>query len=66
MQQPSQPTKPPKRTTAQAIRARLKANRKLAAHHAKSILERETTGRLERFVELAVQLRQEDAELIEK
>ena len=64
--QPTQRTKPPKRTTAQAIRARLKAQRQLASQHVNSILEREAASRIERFVELADQLRQEDAELTEK
>ncbi|MCZ7860747.1 hypothetical protein O9X98_04955 [Agrobacterium salinitolerans] len=64
--QPTQRTKPPKRTTAQAIRARLKAQRQLAAQHANTVLERESASRIERFVELADQLRQEDAELTEK
>jgi hypothetical protein len=63
---PAQKTKLPKQTTAQAIRARLKAQRKLATQHAISILERDAASRLDRFVELADQLRQEEAELTEK
>lgn len=59
-------TKPPKRTQAQAIRSRLKNQRKLAATQSNAVLERETTARIERFVELAQQLRREDSELTEK
>ncbi|MCV9964612.1 hypothetical protein OIU34_22230 [Pararhizobium sp. BT-229] len=46
-------TKPPKRTKAEAIRSRLKNHRKLAAAQSNAVLERKTTARIERFVELA-------------
>lgn len=57
--------KPPK-AKSKAIRSRLKANRAIAAaNRIPSPFDRDTP-RLDRFAELAHQLHQEDAELIEK
>lgn len=58
-------TKLPKQSKAQAIRARLRAQRKPVVA-AVGEPEQEAAARLDLFVGLAAQLRQEDVELIEK
>jgi hypothetical protein len=59
-------TKPPKRSKAKAISARLRSQRKLVAAQSEAMLEREAAARIDRFMELAQQLSVEDSELIEK
>ncbi len=62
---PELQTKLPKQSKAQAIRARLRAQRKPVAAAVREP-EQEAAARLDLFAGLADQLRQEDVELIEK